>query len=134
MADGSTLAEVASDLGIRESTASGYLKLAKSKLYGVSEIEAALAIAYATDAITRPELQDPAGMDLPKEQHELVPLIGRGMSAAQMAAELKRPYDTVNRDGRDLLANLQAKNRAHAVTRAWAYQILTADQVIAWLH
>ncbi len=134
MANGSTLADVAADLKIKVGTASGYLKLAKAKLHGVTEIEAALAVGYATEAITRPDLLDPEGLNLPKEQRELVPLISQGMTSAQMAAKLKRQYDVINRDSQDLLSNLGAKNRAHAVKRAWQYRILTADRVIAWLR
>ena len=134
LADGSTLVAVALSLKIRESTATGYLKLARRKLYGVSENAAALAVGYATQAITRPEMLDPEALDVPREQREIVPLIARGMAAAQMATELKRPVDIVRRDGRDLLQNLKAQNRAHAITRAWQYQILTEDQVIAWLR
>ncbi|MFF5962799.1 LuxR C-terminal-related transcriptional regulator [Streptomyces collinus] len=134
LADGSTLAAVALNLQIREGTAAGYLKLAKRKLYGVSENAAALAVGYASQAITQPEMLAPDGLYVPREQREIVPLIARGMAAAQMATELKRPVDIVRRDGRELLQNLMAQNRAHAITRAWQYQLLTADQVITWLH
>jgi DNA-binding CsgD family transcriptional regulator len=134
LADGSTLAAVALNLNIRESRAEGSLKRAKRTLYGVSENAAALAFGYATKAITRPELLEPEELFLPQGQRSLVPFIGRGMTASQTATELKRPVDGVLRDGRDLLANLRAVNRAHLITRAWAYQILTADQVTGWLH
>ncbi|MET7802549.1 hypothetical protein [Streptomyces decoyicus] len=50
-----------------------------------------------------------------------------------MATALKREVDIIRRDGRDLLMNLRARNRAHAITRAWQHQILTAGQVIEWL-
>ncbi|MEU1273504.1 hypothetical protein [Streptomyces sp. NPDC005799] len=136
LADGSTLAVVALDLKIREGTAAGYLKLAKRKLHGVGENAAALAVGYATEAITRPDLLDPAGLFLPREQRDLVPLIARGLTAAQILTELKprRTIDIIRRDGRDLMTNLGAKNRAHVITRAWEYEVLTADQVIAWLR
>ncbi|GAU70596.1 hypothetical protein SSP35_20_00920 [Streptomyces sp. NBRC 110611] len=133
LADGSMLAAVALRLKIREGTASGYLKLAKRKLYGVSETAAALAVGYATEAIARPDLLDPESLRLTREQHDLVPLIAQGMSSAQMASELKRGVEIIRRDGRELLASLQARNRAHAITRAWEHRILTRDQVIAWL-
>ncbi|MFF0066488.1 LuxR C-terminal-related transcriptional regulator [Streptomyces sp. NPDC005279] len=129
LADGSMLAAVALNLQIREGTAAGYLKLAKRKLYGVSETAAALAVGYATEAIDRPKLLDPESLYLPREQRDLVPLIAWGM-----ATELKRGGDTIRRDGRELLATLQARHRAHAIARVWEYQILTADQVIAWLR
>ncbi|MFD4986465.1 hypothetical protein [Streptomyces sp. NPDC058374] len=134
LSDGSTLATVALTLKIREGTARGYLKLAKRKLYGASENATALANAYATNAIARPDLLDPEGLFLPREQRDLIPLIGRGLSAGTMALELKRQVDIVRREGRDLMANLGATNRAHAIRRAWQYQALTADQVIAWLR
>ncbi|MEU4845867.1 hypothetical protein [Streptomyces gilvosporeus] len=134
LADGSMLAALALRLTIREGTAAGYLKLAKRKLYGVSETAAALAVAYATNAVDRPKLLDPELLYLPREQRDLVPLIAREMTAAQMATALKRQADIVRRDGRELLANLQARNRAHTITRAWQHQILTADQVIEWLR
>lgn len=134
LADGSPLGAVALHLRIRESTAQGYLKLARRKLHGVTEIAAALAVAYAAEAIDRPPLLDPETLVLPREQRDIVPLIAQGMAAAQMATELKRPVVVVRRDGRDLLKNLQARNRAHAITRAWQAQILTADEVNAWLR
>ncbi|MFG2141861.1 LuxR C-terminal-related transcriptional regulator [Streptomyces sp. NPDC048650] len=134
LADGSMIAEVALSLQIREGTASGYLKLAKRKLYGVRETAAALAVAYATKAIDRPNLLDPGSLYLPREQRELVPLIAQEMTAAQMATVLKREVDIVRRDGRELLGNLRARNRAHAITRAWTYQFLTVEQVIEWLR
>ncbi|MFD3514883.1 LuxR C-terminal-related transcriptional regulator [Streptomyces sp. NPDC058657] len=134
LADGSTIAAVALNLKLRESTASGYLQLARRKLYGASETAEALAAAYASEAIERPEPLDPEGLFLPREQRDLVPLIGQGMAAAQMATTLKRPVEIVRRDGRDLLRNLRARNRAHVITRAWAYQVLTTEQVLAWLR
>ncbi|MEN8656099.1 hypothetical protein ABCR94_37395 [Streptomyces sp. 21So2-11] len=134
LCNGSTLAVVAQDLTIRGGTAAGYLKLAKRKLHGVSDNAAAIAVGYATEAIDRPALLDPAGMCLSLEQRQLVPFIARGMRSAQMATELKRPVNIVRRDGRDLMTNLGAKNPAHIVTRAWQYQILTAGQVISWLR
>ncbi|MFC5804519.1 hypothetical protein [Streptomyces formicae] len=134
LSGGSTLAVVALDLKIREGTAAGYLKLAKRKLYGVSENAAALAVGYTTEAIARPPLLDPETLFLPDGQRDIVPLLARGMAAAQMATELKRPVDIIRRDGRDLLTNLRARNRAHAVKRSWEFQLLTAEQVIAWLR
>ncbi|WP_327352752.1 hypothetical protein [Streptomyces sp. NBC_01304] len=140
LADGSTLAAVALDLKVREGTAAGYLKLAKAKLYGMGDLAAALAVGYATEAITRPELLDPTALNLPEKQRDLVPLVAQGMRAVQMATKLNRPIGDVRRDGRDLMANLggtpdcpKIRNQAHLVTRAWQYQVLTADQVIAWL-
>ncbi|TXL87700.1 hypothetical protein [Streptomyces sp. IB2014 016-6] len=149
LADGSTLSTVARNLKIRQGTASGYLKFAKRKLHGVSENTAALAVGYATGAITRPDLLAPGTLDLPREQLDLVPLIARGMTIAQMATELKRSPGThqlkpettgtpsvtiIRRSIGELTANLQARNRAHLITRAWQYQILTVDQVTAWLR
>ncbi|MFI2353735.1 hypothetical protein ACH5AG_03415 [Streptomyces anulatus] len=132
--DGSTIAVVAHGLKIREGTAAGYLKLAKRKLHGVSDNATAIAVGYATEAIDRPELLAPEGLYLPLAQRQLIPFIARGMRSAQMATELKRPVNIVRRDGRDLMTNLGSKNPAHIVTRAWQYQILTADQVISWLR
>ena len=63
-----------------------------------------------------------------------VPEATRKMTAAQMATALKREVAIIRRDGRELLANLRARNRAHAITRAWTYQILAAGQVIEWLR
>lgn len=134
LADGRTLARVASDLTVKTGTATGYLRHARTKLYGASETEAALAIAYATEAITLPEPLDPEGLDLSAEQRDLVPLIARGMSVTEMGTELKRPLDQIRSDSQQLLRNLDAKNRVHAVTRLWQYRMLTADQVIAWLR
>ncbi|MFE0257277.1 LuxR C-terminal-related transcriptional regulator [Streptomyces sp. NPDC059010] len=134
MADGSTLTEVAADLLIKPGTASGYLKLAKTKLHGMREIEAAIAVGYATNTITHPDALDPDRLTVPKEQLDLVPLIGQGKTSAQIAVELKRGLGVIRCDEQDLLANLGARNRAHAIKRAWQYRILTAQQVIAWLR
>ncbi|AKA09006.1 hypothetical protein SAZ_33140 [Streptomyces noursei ZPM] len=134
LADGSMLAAVALRLSIREGTASGYLKGAKRKLYGVRESAAALAVGYTTKAISRPSLLDPETLLLPDNQQDIVPLLARGMTASCMAAELKRPVDIIRRDNRDLLTNLRAKNRVHAVKRLWELQLLTAGQVTAWLY
>ncbi|MEV0982131.1 LuxR C-terminal-related transcriptional regulator [Streptomyces sp. NPDC049915] len=134
LANGSTLADVAQRLVIREGTAAGYLKVAKRKLHGMGETPAAVAVAYATRAIEEPEPRDPGGLDLPAEQRDLVPLIAQGMSGIQMAAELKRPVEIVRRDARALMAALGARNPTHVVTRAWQYRLLTADQVGAWLR
>ncbi|AKN68739.1 hypothetical protein QR97_02010 [Streptomyces sp. PBH53] len=134
LATGNTLAQVALDLKIREGTANGYLKLAKNKLSGVSDTAAAVAAGYATEAIEPPPFLDPEALFLPREQRDLVPLIARGMAAAQMATELDRPVADIRADGRDLLLTLQARNRAHLITRAWQFRILTADQVTTWLR
>ncbi|MEV3853053.1 hypothetical protein AB0J38_01860 [Streptomyces sp. NPDC050095] len=133
MATGDALAVVARDLTIREGTAAGYLKVAKQKLYGVSETPAAVAIGYAVQAIARPQLLDPEGLFLSREQRVLVPFVARGMTPAQMVTEVGRPVGDVREDCRDLLANLEARNRSHLVTRAWQFQLLTAEQVITWL-
>ncbi|GAU71128.1 hypothetical protein SSP35_28_00030 [Streptomyces sp. NBRC 110611] len=133
LANGSTLAAVALNLKITKNTAASYLKNAKYKLRGVTENSAALAVAYATEAIDRPDLLAHEGLLLPCEQRELVPLIARGMRATQMAIKLKRSVDLTRRDARQLMANLQARNPAHLVTRSWQYQIITAEQVLAWL-
>ncbi|MER7986471.1 LuxR C-terminal-related transcriptional regulator [Streptomyces noursei] len=133
LADGSTLAAVALRLSIREGTASGYLKFAKRKLYGVSENAAALAVGYTTEAISRPPLLDPETLFLPDNQRDIVPLLALGMTAAHMAAELKQPVHIIRRDGRDILTNLRARNRVHAVKRSWELQLLTAEQVTTWL-
>lgn len=134
LAEGHALTVVAQSLAIREGTASGYLRHAKRKLYGVSENAAVVAVAYATEVITQPALLEPNALTLPREQRDLVPLIAKGMVAAQMARMLKRPLDIVRRDGRDLMATLEARNRAHTIKRAWQYQVLTADQVTSWLR
>ncbi|MFF1417974.1 hypothetical protein [Streptomyces sp. NPDC058280] len=131
---GSTLAVVALDLKIREGTAAGYLKLAKNKLHGVSETPAAVAVGYATRAITHPPLLDPETLYLPREQRDLVPLIARGMGPAEMATELDRPVTDIRSDGRGLLTNLGARNRTHLITRAWQFQILTPDLVAVWVR
>ncbi|MFF5567692.1 hypothetical protein ACFY7Z_20415 [Streptomyces sp. NPDC012623] len=131
---GSTLAEVALNLKIREGTAAGYLKMAKNKLHGVSETPAAVAVGYATRALTHPPLLDPETLYLPREQRDLIPLIARGMGPAQMATELNQPVTAVRADGRGLLTNLGARNRTHLITRAWQVQILTSDLVAEWLR
>lgn len=134
LATGDTLATVAQDLGINDSTARSYLRQAKAKLYGVSETVAAVAVGYATEAITRPPLRDPDALFMPREQRALVPYIARGMSAAQMAAELRRPVSDVRADGRELRRTLNARNQPHLITLAWQYRVLTAEQVIAWFR
>ncbi|MFE2944700.1 hypothetical protein ACFXKG_37530 [Streptomyces sp. NPDC059255] len=133
LGDGSTLHEVALGLKIRESTAAGYLRLAKRKLHGTSENAAMLAVAYATESIAPPETLDSEELSVPREQLDLVPLIAQGMRGPEMAAELKRHLDLVRRDGRRLMTNLRARNPAHITTRAWQYRFLTAEQVFAWL-
>lgn len=132
LADGRTLAAVASDLAIREGTARGYLRLAKQKL-GVSETPAALAVGYATRALSRPDLE-PEGLCVPVEQGDLLPFIAQGMSATRMATELKRPLSVVRNDARLLLKTTQARNPAHLITRAWQLGLLTEAQVRAWLR
>ncbi|MEV6424733.1 LuxR C-terminal-related transcriptional regulator [Streptomyces sp. NPDC051662] len=134
LADGSTIAVVALDLKIRESTARGYLKLAKTKLHGVSDTTAALTIGYATKALTHPLLLDPDTLCLPREKRDLVALTARGMTPAQMATKLDRPVTDVRADGRELLTLLGARNRTHLVTRAWQFQILSTDLVATWLR
>ncbi|MFJ3212787.1 LuxR C-terminal-related transcriptional regulator [Streptomyces flaveolus] len=134
LAAGKTLAEVALDLKIREGTAVGYLKLAKHKLHGVSDVAAAVAVGYVTEAIERPPLLDPEALFVPREQRDLVSFIARGITALQMAAELGRPVTDVRADGRDLLMALGARNRPHLITRAWQFRILTTDQVTRWIR
>ncbi|MFF1420615.1 LuxR C-terminal-related transcriptional regulator [Streptomyces sp. NPDC058280] len=134
LAAGDTLAAVAQDLKIREGTAASYLRQAKSKLHGVSETPVAIAVGYATRAIPHPPLLDPETLYLPREQRALVPLIARGMGPAEMATELDLPVTDIRSDGRELLTNLGARNRTHLITRAWQFQILTADQVATWLR
>ncbi|MGW3952906.1 LuxR C-terminal-related transcriptional regulator [Streptomyces sp. NPDC004752] len=131
MAAGNPLGAVAGELRIREGTAAGYLKQAKNKLHGVSVTAAAVAVGYATGAIAQPPLLNLASLSVPRAQCDLVSLIARGLTTAQMAADLKQPVNVVRADGRALLTVLGARNRAHLITRAWQFRILSADQVIA---
>ncbi|MGG2460155.1 LuxR C-terminal-related transcriptional regulator [Streptomyces sp. RGM 3693] len=134
LADGNTLSVVAHTLGITENTAGSYLKLAKKKLHGVRENAAAVAVGYATRAIGRPKLLVPDALCLLCEEAELVPLIARGLGPQEMAGKLQRPLNIVRRDGRGLFVSLGARNRPHAMKRAWQFQLLTEQQVIAWLR
>ncbi|WP_275466368.1 LuxR C-terminal-related transcriptional regulator [Streptomyces noursei] len=134
LAEGDTVAAVARSLGLTESTAAGYLKLAKKKLHGTRDISAAVAVGYALRAIARPVPLDPGAVFLLCEERELVPLIARGLGPAEMASEVHRPLNIVRRDGRRLLVGLGAKNRPHVVKRAWQFEILTEEQVTAWLR
>ncbi|MFB6533080.1 LuxR C-terminal-related transcriptional regulator [Streptomyces noursei] len=134
LAEGDTVAAVARSLGLAESTAAGYLKLAKKKLRGTRDISAAVAVGYALRAIGQPVPLDPGAVCLLPEERELVPLIARGLGPAEMASEVRRPLNIVRRDGRRLLVGLGAKNRPHVVKRAWQVGILTEEQVTAWLR
>ncbi|MFJ5678083.1 hypothetical protein [Streptomyces sp. NPDC093097] len=134
LAEGHTLAMVAGRLGIQKGTAYGYLKVAKRKLHGVREAAAAVAVGYATTAIPQPQLLNPETLQLPPEQSDLVPLVARELTIPEMAVELKRPLTVIRRDSRNLLVSLRARNRPHAMKRAWQFQILTAEQVTAWLR
>ncbi|MFF2852974.1 LuxR C-terminal-related transcriptional regulator [Streptomyces sp. NPDC058001] len=132
LAAGRTLAVIAADLGLGAGTVGGYLKLAKEKLRG-REITSAIARGYATEAIPGPPLLDPKRVILPRGQRELVLLITTGMHAPQIAAELHLPLANVRDDVRELLTSVNALNRAHLITRAWQYQILTKELVCKWL-
>lgn len=133
LAHGSPLSEVAQNLGIRPGTASSYLKHAKRKLHGVGENAAALAVAYATGTLEEPAPLDPSLLSLTRDQKELLPLIAQGKPATEMASILRRPVEVVRRDARELMLALRARNPAHIVTQAWAYRLLRAGQVLAWL-
>ncbi|MEV6423675.1 hypothetical protein [Streptomyces sp. NPDC051662] len=102
---------------IREDTASGYPESPKNKLHGASETPATVALAYATEAIGGPELRNPRNAILSREQRFLVPLIARGLTAAQMVTELtpKPKVDTVRGDCHELMVNLQALHQ-----RTWS--------------
>ncbi|GHG95371.1 LuxR C-terminal-related transcriptional regulator [Streptomyces rubradiris] len=132
LATGDTVAMVGQDLRLSEGTVVSYLRNAKDKLYGVSETEAAVAIGLALEVIARPPLEDPEQLFMPREQRDLVPYIARGMTAEQMAAQLRRPVTDVRADSRDLLSTLNARNRPHLITRSWQFRLLTAEQVIKW--
>lgn len=114
----------------------GHASPRNRKLHGVSESPAAVAIAYATEAITRPEPRDPETLFLPREQRDLVPLIARGLTPGQMVNELSPKPDVavVRRDCRELRVNLRALSRVNLVSRAWEYKVLTAEQVTSWLR
>ncbi|MEV7090122.1 LuxR C-terminal-related transcriptional regulator [Streptomyces sp. NPDC093085] len=134
LSDGNPLAAVALGLNIRENTAAGYLKLAKSKLHGAHKTTEAIAIGYATRAIALPPPLCPETLRIPDQERDLIPLIARGLGSAEMATELDQPVPRVRADGRALLKNLNARNRNHLVTRAWQAQILTPDLVTTWLR
>ncbi|MET8690536.1 helix-turn-helix transcriptional regulator [Streptomyces sp. NPDC004732] len=133
LADGDTLVEVAARLQISYGTAQTYRRHAKAKLHGVSESTAALAVAYANEAIAAPEQLDPEAIVVPPEQRDLIALLARGFTPSQMATELRRPISVVRADGRSLLVTLRAKNNCQAIKRAWQYGLLTRDEVMAWL-
>lgn len=131
-ADGLVVAEVARELNITEHTVSSYLRSAKQRLYDVRDTAAAVAIAYAVSAIDLPQAPGLKAPPLPAEQCALVPLIAQGMTAHQMSASLAQPVHTVRAAARELLVNLDARNRVHLVKRAWCCQLLTGVQVKAW--
>ncbi|MGW4345246.1 LuxR C-terminal-related transcriptional regulator [Streptomyces sp. NPDC004690] len=135
LAAGDSTADIARRLEIRHSTVGDFFKTARIKLHGAYDSVAAGAAGFATGAIGRPPLLAPDAVSVSREQRELVLLIARGLSAEQIAAELKppRPVADVRAGARELLSSLGVRNRCHLVTRAWQYQLLTDDRVTAWL-
>lgn len=133
LAAGDTLTEVAEKLGISYGTAQGYRKLAKRKLFGVSEAVAAVAAAYAADAIARPELVSAGAPRVSASQRTLIPLIAQGMTAAQMATKVRRPVDDVRADALELRETVGARNACHLITVLWQHEMITADEVATWL-
>lgn len=132
LAVGGNLADVALRLRIPEPSAAEYLTSAKLSLR-VTEIPAAVAVAYATDTVQQPVRLDPGGLFLTPGQAELVPLIVRGLDPSRMAEELKRSTPQVRSDGRELMSRLGAVNPAHTVLCAWRFRLFTAKQVLTWL-
>ncbi|MFB7085736.1 LuxR C-terminal-related transcriptional regulator [Streptomyces sp. NPDC056296] len=133
LAAGDTLMQVARDLGISYGTAQSYRKVAKEKLFGVSEAVAAVAAGYAANAISRPPLLSVDAPRVSASQRLLIPLIARGMTSAQMATEVRRPVDDVRADALDLRETVGARNTCHLITLLWQHQLVTADEVTRWL-
>ncbi|WP_257981154.1 hypothetical protein [Streptomyces sp. CB02959] len=102
--------------------------------HALSNKETAVAVDYATKAISRPKLLAPDALCLLRGERELVPLPARGLGPEKMAGKLQRPLNIVRRDGRRLFVSLGARNRPHAMKRACQFEILREEQVVAWLR
>ncbi len=134
LAAGDALATVAATLKISTDMATSYLGLAKSKLFGMADAPAVIAVAYAVEAIPPPPPRDASGLDLSRAQRDLVPLVAQGMTDIQLAISVDRSENEVRAACRGLLRKLPARNRAHVVTRGWQYRLVTKGQVLAWLR
>ncbi|MFJ6101826.1 LuxR C-terminal-related transcriptional regulator [Streptomyces sp. NPDC092359] len=125
--------EVAYSLSIATSTASDYVRSAKEKLRA-RDIPSAVAMAYATGAITVPVLRLRDEVYVSAERQALIPAIAQGWTQAQIAAALNRSALGVRTDYRGLLDDLAARNTTHLITRAWEFQLLTVTDVARWPH
>ncbi|WP_307816966.1 LuxR C-terminal-related transcriptional regulator [Streptomyces sp. CRPSP2-6A1] len=134
IAAGDSLWAIAQRLEVEYNTVASYAKRARFKLRCVKDAGAAVAVGYATGAISPPLLLEAAALSVPREQRVLLPLIARGMQAAEMASALKWPVKIVRATERALFVALDASSRPHLVTRAWERRMLTAEQVISWLR
>lgn len=133
VAGGASLGQIVEELDIREGTVMGYLKAAKVKLHGVKMTPSAVAVGYATQSISRPQLTTEA-LTLSRDLRLLVPLIAMGWSLAEIASWRRLKVYKVQSDCHRLHTILQARSRPHMVTRAWQYKILTEQQVTEWIH
>ncbi|MEW1700734.1 LuxR C-terminal-related transcriptional regulator [Streptomyces sp. NPDC091278] len=124
--------EVAYSLSITAGTVSEYLGNARSKLRSGRENHAAIAMGYATDAITTPVLRQRDEVYVSGERQALIPLIAQGQTQLYMASFLGRNVQEVRADGRGLLVDLAARNPCHLVRRAWEFQLLTRADVARW--
>ncbi|MFJ4800133.1 LuxR C-terminal-related transcriptional regulator [Streptomyces murinus] len=134
IAAGDSLPFIAQRLEVEYNTVASYAKRAKFKLRCVKDVGAAVAVGYATGAISPPPLLEAGALLVPREQRVLLPLVARGMRATQMASELKWPIKVVRATERALFVALDARSRPHLVTRAWERRMLTAEQVVSWLR
>lgn len=90
LADGAEIAEAATALGIKPSTASSYLRSARRRLHDAGSAPWAVAIAYAVNAISTPPKLNPADLDLSRARRSLVPFLAHCMTSTPSRSHGKR--------------------------------------------
>ncbi|MFJ9434891.1 DUF6415 family natural product biosynthesis protein [Streptomyces sp. NPDC101490] len=134
LADGTGIDQVAFTLSITSGTASGYVKSARAKLGPwAPDVPSALAVSYAIEAITAPVLRRRDEIYVSGERQALIPLIAQGLPSPQIALALGRPIQEVRADCRGLRIDVDARNNAHLISRAFEFQLLTAADVAGWM-
>ncbi|MER5301333.1 LuxR C-terminal-related transcriptional regulator [Streptomyces lasiicapitis] len=124
LAEGLTDHAIARRLNRKPSTVRHYIATAMKK---VGANRQAALVNYAYDlGLIRPPVREDSTAYVSPQQRELIPLIVRGLTLDQIAAETHTTSARARRDVRRLMKALDAETRAHVVTRARQYGLLKA--------
>ncbi|MFD6435875.1 LuxR C-terminal-related transcriptional regulator [Streptomyces venezuelae] len=122
LAEGLTDRVIAKSLNRKPSTVRHYIGTAQKKVGATGR--ASLVNSVYDLGLLRLNVHEHRSADVPQQERELIPLLARSLTIRQMADETRRTPSQVARSIGQLMEILDARTRAHLMTRARQHGLL----------